>query len=119
MTAQTETREFQAHTQKLLELMIHSVYSDKEVFLRELISNASDAIDKVRFLALTDDSMGEGGQDYKIKLEPNKEDRTLSITDNGIGMSYDDVVNNLGTIARSGTEEFLKELTEKGTDGVY
>ena len=118
MTAQTETREFQAHTQKLLELMIHSVYSDKEVFLRELISNASDAIDKVRFLALTDEAMGSGEQEYKIKLVPNKEERTLSIIDNGIGMSYDDVVNNLGTIARSGTEEFLKELTEKGTEGM-
>ena len=118
MTAQTETREFQAHTQKLLELMIHSVYSEKEVFLRELISNASDAIDKVRFLALTDEGLAKGNHEYKIRLEVERDAGTLTIADNGIGMSYDDVVNNLGTIARSGTEEFIKELTEKGTDGV-
>jgi len=118
MTAQTETREFQAHTQKLLELMIHSVYSEKEVFLRELISNASDAIDKVRFMALTDEELAKGNHEYKIRLDVDKEGQTLAISDNGIGMSYDDVVNNLGTIARSGTEEFIKELTEKGSEGV-
>ena len=116
MSANTETREFQAQTQKLLELMIHSVYSDKEVFLRELISNASDAIDKIRFLALTDETTAQGNHDYRIKLTPNKEEQTLTIQDNGVGMSYDDVVNNLGTIARSGTEEFMKELAKGGSD---
>ena len=102
MSANTETREFQAQTQKLLELMIHSVYSDKEVFLRELISNASDAIDKIRFLALTDETTAQGNHDYRIKLTPNQAEQTLTIPDNGVGMSSDDVENNLGPIARSG-----------------
>lgn len=116
MTVQAETKEFQAHTQKLLELMIHSVYSDKEVFLRELISNASDAIDKVRFLALTDDELAKGDHDYKIKIDVDEDTRILTLADNGIGMSYDEVVQNLGTIARSGTEDFIKELNKEGTD---
>ena len=118
MSEQVETREFQAQTQKLLDLMIHSVYSEKEVFLRELISNASDAIDKVRFLALTDSELAEGDHDYKIKLVPDPEADTLTISDNGIGMSHDEVVENLGTIARSGTEAFLQELASAGTEGV-
>ena len=118
MSETVETREFQAQTQKLLDLMIHSVYSEKEVFLRELISNASDAIDKVRFLALTDSDLAAGDHDYKIKLTPDADADTLTISDNGIGMSADEVIENLGTIARSGTEAFLKELAESGSENV-
>ncbi len=109
-----ESREFHAQTQKLLELMIHSVYSEKEVFLRELISNASDAIDKVRFLSQTDADLASGDHDYRIKLVPDAEAGTLQVADNGIGMSFDEVVDNLGTIARSGTEAFLEELGKSG-----
>ena len=118
MSETVETREFQAQTQKLLDLMIHSVYSEKEVFLRELISNASDAIDKVRFLALTDSDLAAGDHDYKIKLTPDADADTLTISDNGIGMSAEEVIENLGTIARSGTEAFLKELAESGSENV-
>ena len=118
MSETVETREFQAQTQKLLDLMIHSVYSEKEVFLRELISNASDAIDKVRFLALTDSDLAAGDHDYKIKLTPDADADTLTISDNGIGMSADEVIENLGTIARSGTEAFLKEFAESGSENV-
>ena len=118
MSETVETREFQAQTQKLLDLMIHSVYSEKEVFLRELISNASDAIDKVRFLALTDSDLAAGDHDYKIKLTPDADADTLTISDNGIGMSAEEVIENLGTIARSGTEAFLKEFAESGSENV-
>jgi len=107
-----QTKRFQAQTKKLLDLMIHSVYSDKEVFLRELISNASDAIDKVRFMALTDAELAKGDHDYRIELRADKEARTLAIIDNGVGMSEQEVVKNLGTIARSGTEEFLATLAK-------
>ncbi|MCO4760316.1 MAG: molecular chaperone HtpG [Myxococcales bacterium] len=113
--AAVETRNFQAQTQKLLELMIHSVYANREVFLRELISNASDAIDKVRFLALTDASLTDGDSDFKIKLVPNADARTLTITDNGIGMSHDEVVEHIGTIAHSGSEAFASKLAEAKT----
>ena len=118
MPRKPKSREFHAQTQKLLDLMIHSVYSEKEVFLRELISNASDAIDKVRFLAQTDTELAQGDHDYKIKLTANSEDGTLEIADNGIGMSFDEAVENLGTIARSGTEAFLEEFSKAGSDGV-
>ena len=118
MPRKPKSREFHAQTQKLLDLMIHSVYSEKEVFLRELISNASDAIDKVRFLAQTDTELAQGDHDYKIKLTANSEDGTLEISDNGIGMSFDEAVENLGTIARSGTEAFLEELSKAGSEGV-
>ena len=118
MSTPVESREFHAQTQKLLDLMIHSVYSEKEVFLRELISNASDAIDKVRFLAQTDTDLATGDHDYKIKLSTDEPAGTLTISDNGIGMSFDEVVDNLGTIARSGTEAFLEELGKSGGEGV-
>ncbi|MEC7241399.1 MAG: molecular chaperone HtpG [Myxococcota bacterium] len=118
MPKKPKSREFHAQTQKLLDLMIHSVYSEKEVFLRELVSNASDAIDKVRFLAQTDTELAKGDHDYKIKLTPNAEEGTLEIADNGIGMSFDEAVENLGTIARSGTEAFLEELSKAGSEGV-
>jgi molecular chaperone HtpG len=109
--AQKETLGFQTEVKQLLHLMIHSLYSNKEIFLRELISNASDAEDKLRFAALKDDKLYEGESDLNIKLDYDKEAGTVTLTDNGIGMTRDDVVANLGTIARSGTAEFLKQLS--------
>jgi molecular chaperone HtpG len=111
VTAQKETLGFQAEVKQLLQLMIHSLYSNKEIFLRELISNASDAADKLRFLAISDASLMEGDNDLKIYIEFDKTARTVSISDNGIGMSRDEVVSHLGTIAKSGTREFLSALT--------
>src|SRR5436305_14542087 len=106
----TETLQFKTELKQLLNLIIHSLYSHKEIFLRELISNASDAIDTLRFQALTRPELGEGQEDWKIKLIPDKEAGTLTVSDNGIGMSVDTVVENLGTIARSGTRAFLEAL---------
>jgi molecular chaperone HtpG len=109
--AQKETRGFQTEAKQLLHLMIHSLYSNKEIFLRELVSNASDAVDKLRFEALKDDALFESDSDLKIRVEFNKDAKTITIIDNGIGMTRDEVVTNLGTIAKSGTAEFLKNLT--------
>ncbi len=106
-----ETRGFQTEVKQLLHLMVHALYSNKEIFLRELISNASDAANKLSFNALSDDSLYEGDPELKIWLSYDKDSRTITIRDNGIGMSFDDVVNNLGTIAKSGTQEFLNSLT--------
>ena len=110
-TAAKETRVFQTEVKQLLDLMIHSLYSNKEIFLRELISNASDAADKLRFEATRDDALNEGDSDLHVYIEVNKEARTITIRDNGIGMSRDEVVDNIGTIARSGTKEFFGQLT--------
>lgn len=109
--SQKETLGFQTEVKQLLHLMIHSLYSNKEIFLRELISNASDAEDKLRFAALKDDSLYEGDPDLKIRLDYDEKKNTITLTDNGIGMSREDVVQNLGTIARSGTAEFLQQLS--------
>ncbi|MFT5426157.1 MAG: molecular chaperone HtpG [Gammaproteobacteria bacterium] len=109
--AQKETLGFQTEVQQLLDLMIHSLYSDKEIFLRELISNASDASDKLRFQALKDDSLYEEDADLKIRVEYNKDNKTIMVLDNGIGMSREDVIEHLGTIAKSGTKEFFSSLT--------
>ena len=106
-----ETREFQAESKELLRLMINSIYSNKEIFLRELISNASDAIDKYKYLELTSEGKFPG-KNYEIWIEPNKAERTLTITDNGIGMSKDELIQNLGTIAHSGSKEFLNKIKE-------
>jgi molecular chaperone HtpG len=113
MTAEVnrETLGFQTEARQLLQLMIHSLYSNREIFLRELISNASDAIDKLRFAALADDSLLEGEADYAIRVAVDKDAGTITISDNGIGMTRDEVVSNLGTIARSGTASFLEQLT--------
>src|SRR5690554_6711902 len=113
MTVETnkETLGFQTEVKQLLHLMIHSLYSNKEIFLRELISNASDAEDKLRFAALKDDKLYEGDSDLKIRLDYDKDAGTITLADNGIGMTRDDVIANLGTIARSGTAEFLKQLS--------
>ncbi|BCJ48734.1 chaperone protein HtpG [Actinoplanes sp. NBRC 14428] len=106
----TETLEFQAEARQLLQLMVHSIYSNKDIFLRELVSNASDALDKRRLAGLTDDSLR--GEDLHIEIEADKEARTLTVRDNGIGMSRDEVVGLIGTIARSGTAEMLRQLKE-------
>lgn len=105
-----ETRSFQAETKELLDLMIHSIYTNKEIFLRELISNASDAIDKIRFQSLTNVDLLEGDSEFKIFLDVNEDQKTFSITDNGVGMTYDEVVENIGTIAKSGTRLFLQKF---------
>jgi len=110
-TATKETLGFQTEVKQLLQLMIHSLYSNREIFLRELVSNASDACDKLRFEALANGSLFESDPDLKIKVSFDKTARTLTIADNGIGMSREEVVNNLGTIAKSGTREFFQALT--------
>ncbi|MDR3426246.1 MULTISPECIES: molecular chaperone HtpG [Silvimonas] len=106
-----ETLGFQAEVKQLLQLMIHSLYSNKEIFLRELVSNASDACDKLRFEAINNGDLYEGDGDLAIKLSFDKDARTITIADNGIGMSRDEVVANIGTIARSGTKEFFSQLS--------
>ena len=105
-----ETRGFQSEVKQLLHLMIHSLYSNKEIFLRELISNASDAADKLRFRALSDASLYEGDGELRVRLSVDKDNRTLTLSDNGIGMRRDEVIENLGTIAKSGTKAFLESL---------
>lgn len=109
--AYKETLEFQAEVKQLLKLMIHSLYSNKEIFLRELISNASDACDKLRFEALGKDDLYENDPDLKIHIAYDKDNKTITITDNGIGMSRDELVANIGTIANSGTKKFMESLT--------
>lgn len=109
--AQKETRGFQTEAKQLLHLMIHSLYSNKEIFLRELVSNASDAADKLRFKALTDDSLYEDDSELAIRIDFDKDAKTLTISDNGIGMTRDDVIEHLGTIAKSGTAQFLENLS--------
>ena len=109
-------KEFKSESKRLLDLMINSIYTHKEIFLRELISNASDAIDKLCFIALTDDKLNMSRDDFKIFIKPDKENRTLTISDNGIGMDKDDLENNLGTIASSGSYKFKQEMSEKQDD---
>src|SRR6266702_6156729 len=113
MTQETapETRSFQAEVSRLLDIVAHSLYSDKEIFLRELISNASDACDRLRYAALTEPALGEGDANYRVVLTPVKSSRTLTVADNGVGMNHDELIENLGTIARSGTAAFMKELS--------
>ena len=102
-----ETRGFETEAKQLLQLMIHSLYSNKEIFLRELISNASDAADKLRFAALSQPALLENGGEPKVQIDYDTEKNTLIISDNGIGMTRDEVISNLGTIAKSGTAQFL------------
>ncbi|MEF1206088.1 molecular chaperone HtpG [Photobacterium damselae] len=112
---QKETRGFQSEVKQLLHLMIHSLYSNKEIFLRELISNASDAADKLRFRALSDGSLYENDAELAVKISVNQDAGTLTISDNGIGMTREDVIEHLGTIAKSGTKEFFAKLNEEET----
>ncbi|WP_111642031.1 molecular chaperone HtpG [Marinimicrobium alkaliphilum] len=109
--AHKETRGFQTEAKQLLHLMIHSLYSNREIFLRELVSNASDAADKLRFKAVSDDSLYEGDSDLKIRIGFDKDAKTITVTDNGIGMNREEVIENLGTIAKSGTAAFLEQLS--------
>jgi len=113
MTTEThkETLSFQTEVKQLLDLMIHSLYSNREIFLREMISNASDAADRLRFEAATDDALYDGDSDLHVSIEVDKAARTITVRDNGIGMSRDEVIENIGTIARSGTSEFFSQLS--------
>ena len=108
-----EKKQFQAESKRLMDLMINSIYTHKEIFLRELISNASDAEDKLAYKGLTDDSITLSRSDLKITITPDKEMRTLTISDNGIGMTKEDLENNLGTIAKSGSFQFKQDLSEE------
>src|SRR5687767_14643927 len=110
-TTTRETRGFQAEVTQLLNLMVHSLYGNKEIFLRELVSNASDAGDKLRFEALPDAALYEDDRDLKIRVSYDKAARTITVSDNGIGMSRQEVIDHIGTIAKSGTREFLRTLT--------
>ena len=100
-------KQFKAESKRLLDLMINSIYTHKEIFLREIISNASDAIDKLCYQALTDDQVGLSRDDFKIEIRVDKENRTITVSDNGIGMVQEELENNLGTIARIGSGEFV------------
>src|ERR1700686_3564707 len=110
-TKSRETLGFQAEVKQLLKLMIHSLYSNKEIFLRELISNASDAADKLRFEAIENSGLYENDPNLRIRVSYDKAARTVTIDDNGIGMSRDETISHLGTIARSGTKEFFSKLS--------
>ena len=113
----TETIEFQAEARQLLQLMIHSIYSTKDVFLRELISNASDALDKLRLAAYRDKDLEVDTSDLHIELSTDPAERTLTVRDNGIGMTRDEVVDLIGTIAKSGTAELLRKLKNQQESG--
>jgi molecular chaperone HtpG len=115
-TGNAQKFEFQAETRQLLKLMIHSLYSNKDIFLRELISNASDAADKLRFLAIQKPDLLADDTELRVELIPDKDAGTLTLRDNGIGMSRQDVIDNLGTIARSGTRQFLESLSKENRD---
>src|SRR5690554_4122273 len=104
-----EVKEFRTESKRMLDLMINSIYTNKEIFLRELISNASDAIDKYHYLSLTEEVLPKKN-DYEILLSYDKKKRTFTITDNGIGMTYDELNESLGTIAKSGSKEFIEKL---------
>ncbi|HHS99551.1 MAG TPA: molecular chaperone HtpG, partial [Thiomicrospira sp.] len=106
-----ESMEFQTEVNQLLQLMIHSLYSNKEIFLRELVSNASDACDKLRFEAISNDALYENDPELRVEVEFDEAANTVTVRDNGIGMSREEVINNIGTIAKSGTKEFLSKLT--------
>ena len=113
-----EMHEFQAETKQLLDLMVHSIYTNREIFLRELISNASDAIDKAHFESLTNRELLEGNETFEIYLAPDADSNTLTISDNGIGMNREELIENIGTIAKSGTKAFMEKLKEAKDSGV-
>jgi molecular chaperone HtpG len=111
MTGQT-TYKFEAETERLLELLTHSIYSNKDIFLRELISNSSDAIDKARIKSITDVNYLSGDSVFKIKITPDVKNHTITLEDNGIGMTKTEMIEHLGTIAKSGTKDFIEKLKE-------
>ena len=111
-----EKIEFKTETKRLLDMMINSIYTHKEIFLRELISNASDAIDKRHYLSLTNTNLA--GDEYQILVEADKDARTLTITDNGVGMTKDELISHLGTIAKSGSKEFIEKIEKENTPDV-
>ncbi len=113
-TANVETHTFEAETTRLLDLMIHSLYTNKEIFLRELLSNASDALDKIHFESLTNPDLLGDDKELRIRIDTDSSNRTVSISDNGIGMTRAEVVDNIGTIAKSGSRELLEQLRESG-----
>jgi len=117
MEGKKETRQFKTEVQQMLKLIINSLYSHREIFLRELISNASDALDKLRFNSQTDPRLIEGDPELRIRIEADRDAKRLSIIDNGIGMTYDEVQENIGTIAQSGTSAFLKALEQSKSEG--
>ena len=106
---------FQADVSKMLNIVVNSLYSEKQIFLRELISNASDACDKLKYLALTNPGIAQQSGQLKIKIVPDDKNKTLTVSDNGIGMNKDDLINHLGTIAKSGTADFVKNATDNGS----
>ena len=111
VSANAETRGFETEVNQLLDLMIHSLYSNKDIFLRELISNASDACDRLRFTAVSDASLYEEDIELKVKISYDRENRTITVSDNGVGMNREEVIDNIGTIAKSGTKSFLASIT--------
>lgn len=111
----SEIRKFKTESKRLLDLMINSIYTNREIFLRELISNASDAIDKYHYLSLTDDKL-EKNKEYEILIIPDKDNRTITISDNGIGMTYDELNESLGTIAKSGSQEFIQKISNNNDE---
>ena len=117
MEGKTETHQFKTEVQQLMNVIINSLYSHREIFLRELISNASDAIDKLRFRAQTEQELLGDDTELKIKITPDKKNMTLEITDNGIGMTHEEVIENIGTIAKSGTADFLASLGANNKQG--
>src|SRR5437899_11140003 len=110
----SEKLEFKTELKQLLHLITHSLYSNKEIFLRELISNASDAINKIKFNSLQHEELLEGNKDWKVKISVDPDKRTLTVSDNGVGLSRAEAVENLGTIAKSGTRAFLESLKKAG-----
>ncbi len=107
-------KQFKTESKRILDLMINSIYTHPEIFLREIISNASDAIDKLCYLSLTDENVGLSREDFKIKLGVSEPDRIISVSDNGIGMSKEDLENNLGVIAKSGSRKFKEAMDKQG-----
>src|SRR5437763_3522828 len=118
MSTNTETFQFQAEARQVLDLMIHSLYTNKDIFLRELISNASDALDRLRFEALSSPDLLDKDDRLEIVIEGDSKGKTITVHDNGVGMSREEVIANIGTIAKSGTRELLQTLKEKQSSDV-